>query len=58
MATVSGDGANGGGIPGPDAPPGNQPMFTVLVQYTKDFSFENPNAPQSLIQQAQPQVGY
>jgi preprotein translocase subunit SecB len=59
MATLSGDGANnGGGIPGPDTPQGTQPMFTVLVQYTKDFSFENPNAPQSLIQQAQPQVGY
>jgi preprotein translocase subunit SecB len=58
MATMSGDGANGGGIPGPDMPEGNAPMFTVMVQYTKDFSFENPNAPQSLIQQqAQPQIG-
>ncbi len=58
MATMSGDGANGGGMPGPETPDGNAPMFTVLVQYTKDFSFENPNAPQSLIQQqAQPQIG-
>jgi preprotein translocase subunit SecB len=58
MASMSGDGANGGGIPGPDMSEGNAPMFTVMVQYTKDFSFENPNAPQSLIQQqAQPQIG-
>jgi preprotein translocase subunit SecB len=58
MATMSGDGANGGGIPGPNMPEGNAPMFTVMVQYTKDFSFENPNAPQSLTQQqAQPQIG-
>lgn len=58
MATMSGDGANGGGMPGPNMPEGNAPMFTVMVQYTKDFSFENPNAPQSLMQpQAQPQIG-
>jgi preprotein translocase subunit SecB len=58
MASMSGDGANGGGVAGPDMPEGNAPMFTVMVQYTKDFSFENPNAPQSLMQQqAQPQIG-
>jgi len=28
--------------------PGEQPQLNVLAQYTKDFSFENPNAPQSL----------
>jgi preprotein translocase subunit SecB len=56
MATSNGDGPNG--IPGPEMPDGTAPMFSVLVQYTKDFSFENPNAPQSLIQQqAQPQIG-
>jgi preprotein translocase subunit SecB len=39
-------------------PEGNGPLFTVMVQYTKDFSFENPNAPNSLVQQqAQPQIG-
>ena len=27
------------------------PRFTVLAQYTKDFSFENPNAPRTLSQQ-------
>ena len=26
----------------------NAPRLSVLVQYTKDFSFENPNAPRSL----------
>lgn len=26
----------------------NQPQFSVLTQYMKDFSFENPNAPRSL----------
>lgn len=29
----------------------NLPQLNVLVQYTKDLSFENPNAPQSLTQQ-------
>ncbi|MBO0751176.1 MAG: protein-export chaperone SecB [Bradyrhizobiaceae bacterium] len=40
-------------------PEGSAPMFSVLVQYSKDFSFENPNAPDSLMQQqqAQPQIG-
>lgn len=28
------------------------PRFSVLAQYTKDFSFENPNAPRTLAQQA------
>jgi preprotein translocase subunit SecB len=56
MATMSGDGTNGAG-PAPDMPEGTAPMFTILAQYSKDFSFENPNAPQSLIQQqAQPQI--
>jgi preprotein translocase subunit SecB len=49
---------NGGQTPTPPAaPPPQQPQqqaqFRVLVQYTKDFSFENPNAPQSINQQAQ-----
>ena len=35
-----------------------QPQLTVLSQYIKDFSFENPNAPQSLAgRQEQPQIG-
>jgi preprotein translocase subunit SecB len=35
------------------APQGAQPGFKILGQYLKDFSFENPNAPQSLGQQQQ-----
>ena len=46
---------NGNGAPTPDAAPA-QAQFGVLVQYIKDFSFENPNAPASLTQQNQPQV--
>jgi len=36
-----------------------QPQLNVLVQYIKDLSFENPNAPQSLgvVPQQQPQIG-
>ena len=35
---------------GPDAPQSQQPQpqLSVLGQYIKDFSFENPNAPRSL----------
>ena len=41
---------NGNGSPpGADAPP----QLNVLAQYTKDLSFENPNAPASLAPQAQ-----
>ena len=33
------------------------PQFTVLAQYTKDLSFENPNAPKTLgPQQTQPNL--
>jgi preprotein translocase subunit SecB len=42
---------NGNGTP-PEAPP--PPQLNVLAQYTKDLSFENPNAPTSLGQQQQP----
>jgi preprotein translocase subunit SecB len=42
---------NGNGLPPEAAPP---PQLNVLAQYTKDLSFENPNAPQSLAPQAQP----
>ena len=41
---------NGNGTPGAGAPP----QLNVLAQYTKDLSFENPNAPGSLQQQSQP----
>ena len=33
------------------------PQLMVLAQYTKDLSFENPNAPGSLQQTTQPQIG-
>jgi preprotein translocase subunit SecB len=40
---------NGGAAPGA----ANAPRLSVLVQYTKDFSFENPNAPRSFGPQQQ-----
>ena len=40
---------NGNGAPQEGAPP----QLNVLAQYTKDLSFENPNAPSSLQQQQQ-----
>ena len=42
---------NGNGTPPEAAPP---PQLNVLAQYTKDLSFENPNAPISLGPQPQP----
>ena len=55
MATpTNGNGGQTPAGPGPAAQPG-QAQFRVAAQYTKDFSFENPGAPQSLMQQqAQP----
>ena len=45
---------NGNGAP-PEAAPA--PQLNVLAQYTKDLSFENPNAPGSLApQQQQPAI--
>jgi preprotein translocase subunit SecB len=34
-----------------------QPQLNVVLQYIKDLSFENPNAPQSMTGQEQPQIG-
>jgi preprotein translocase subunit SecB len=34
----------------------NAPALRVLAQYVKDFSFENPNAPGSLREGAQPKI--
>jgi preprotein translocase subunit SecB len=46
---------NNGGQPQQPVPTA---QFSVLAQYVKDFSFENPGAPQSLApQQTQPQIG-
>jgi preprotein translocase subunit SecB len=48
---------NGGPAPGPDqASAQGVPQLMVLAQYVKDLSFENPNAPQSLGQNVQPQI--
>ena len=46
--------------PPPAKPADGQPQATAPLtmhgQYIKDFSFENPRAPQSLIEQTQPQL--
>ena len=50
---------NGNGAPPEQAPAPEQapPQLNVLAQYTKDLSFENPNAPASLApQQQQPAI--
>ena len=42
---------------GPAPAPNQLPQINVVAQYIKDFSFENPNAPQSLRRPAtQPQI--
>ena len=47
-------------LPTPDAPPPGdgtpQPSFRVLAQFTRDLSFENPHAPESLRAPGQPQI--
>ncbi len=43
---------NGGPAPAPQ----QQPQLNVVAQYIKDFSFENPNAPQSMATTTQPQI--
>lgn len=48
MAETNG---NGGG---PAAPGEGAPALHAMVQFTKDFSFENPNAPRSLGPQDKP----
>ena len=54
MATTP---SNGGQTPPAAAPNQQQAQFRVLAQYTKDFSFENPNAPNSISgQPQQPQL--
>src|SRR5674476_878846 len=43
---------------GPEPAANPQPQLNVVAQYIKDFSFENPNAPQSLTVGTQPpQIG-
>jgi preprotein translocase subunit SecB len=54
MSTTNG----GQGEPTAQAANDAQPQLNVVAQYIKDLSFENPNAPRSLIpgQQQQPQI--
>jgi preprotein translocase subunit SecB len=42
---------------GPAPAANQQPQLNVVAQYIKDFSFENPNAPQSMSGATQPQIG-
>lgn len=49
--TETTNGNNGGGAPAAgqaDTAAGGNPTLNVLAQYVKDFSFENPNVPQTL----------
>jgi preprotein translocase subunit SecB len=39
---------------GPEPAPSEQPQLNVVTQYIKDFSFENPRAPHSLVGGKQP----
>ena len=55
-ATVAAPAANAPTLSAPPPAPGAQPSLKILGQYMKDFSFENPNAPQSLAPQTQ-QIG-
>jgi len=48
------NGGHGDAIP--PRQPQRQAQLRVLAQYTKDFWFENPNAPRSMQQQQQPQI--
>ena len=40
-----------------DFNPEQAPQLNVGAQYIKDFSFDNPNAPKSLVSGEQPQIG-
>jgi len=48
------DSGNGQGAAGQQQ--GGEPQLGILAQYVKDLSFENPNAPQSMTVQGQPQI--
>jgi preprotein translocase subunit SecB len=51
---VTTDVATGGN--GVDTAAMMQPQVSILTQYVKDFSFENPNAPASLQMETQPRI--
>ncbi len=48
--------ANGTAPAGDAADASMQPQVSILTQYVKDFSFENPNAPASLQMTTQPRI--
>lgn len=52
MSTTNG-GQNQSQAPAENA----EPQLTIVGQYIKDLSFENPNAPQSMAQAQPPQIG-
>ena len=54
MAEANGAEANRNGMAEAGAQQQGQPSLNALVQFTKDFSFENPNAPRSLGPQESP----
>jgi preprotein translocase subunit SecB len=55
--SMPGNGGHPPSQPQLQPPPGAMPHLGVIAQYIKDFSFENPNAPRSLMQQPeQPQI--
>ena len=56
MASTNGGPGAGSAAPA-QGPDGKPPQLNVLAQYIKDFSFENPNAPRSLMpSQQQPAI--
>ena len=57
MATTTNGGQQGAPAAGaPQAGSEQVPQINVLAQYTKDLSFENPNAPRSLQPSQQPSI--
>ncbi len=57
MATTTNGGQQGAPAAGaPQAGSEQAPQINVLAQYTKDLSFENPNAPRSLQPSQQPAI--
>ena len=58
MADETTNGANGAADAAAQATTGDQPQIGIMGQYVKDFSFENPSAPQSLqeLSQTKPEI--
>jgi preprotein translocase subunit SecB len=56
MTMTNGGPDAGGAAPEPGQGQGQGPQLSVVAQYIKDLSFENPNAPMSLQIQQQPAI--